>query len=1032
MLPRFFIERPVFAWVLAILLSLAGLISIAKIPVEQYPKIAPPSVAISANMPGASSETLENTVTQIIEQNLTGIDNLRYFSSSSSSDGSVNINLTFEPNINPDIAQVQVQNKVQSILPLLPGAVRDLGVSVTKSNTTFLMVAAVYLEDEAPDYSTGELSDIVNSRLKEPVSRVNGVGSVRVFGGQNSMRIWLKPERLFSYKLTPLDVTAAISAQNVSIAAGQLGGLPSQKGQQLNATITAASLLQTPDEFEQIILRSNLDGSTVLLKDVARIEVAPENYSTIIRYNKKIASGMGITLATGANALKTGKDVKEVLNKLATTLPEGMKLVYTYDTTPFIKISIMKVVHTLIEAFILVFIIIFIFLQNFRATFIPSISIPIIILGTFAVLNALGYSINTLTMFALVLAIGLLVDDSIVVVENVERIMREEGLSPIEATKKSMDQIQGALIGISMVLSAVFIPMAFFSGSAGNIYRQFSITIVTSMGLSVLVSLILAPALCISILKPNNHKPTWRGFQYFNHFLQSLQNIYIIGASSILKKIIRYIIIYLLVCLGIAFFFKRMPTSFLPNEDQGILFALLNTPPSSTLEYTLENVKQMENYLLEAESKNIEHLFTITGYSFSGVAQNTALSFIMLKDFDKRKLKDQSSFSIAGRANGFFFTLKNAMAFMIVPPPVRELGNSTGFEMQLIDESGVGRETLLNSRDQLLMEAGKSRLLMGVRPNGLNNVPQYSLNVDSTRASSYGLQIPDINRNLSIIWASSYINDYLDKGRTKKVIVQGESNARMVPEDMEKWFVRNNKGDMVSIGSFTSGSWKYGAPSLERFNGVSSYNIQGGPRPGLSSGVAIKEMQRIVSLLPKGISMAWSGLSYEEKATRGEIPFLYTISILIVFLSLAALYESWSIPFSVLFVLPFGVFGSLCASSLFRMNNDIYLQVALLTTIGLSAKNAILIVEFAKKLYEEGHDLVEANIIALKQRFRPILMTSMAFCLGVLPLAIARGASSASQNALGIAIIGGMVTATFVTPLFVPLFYILTQKKRTV
>lgn len=1026
---KFFIDRPIFAWVIAILISLIGILSLMGMPVEQYPKIAPPAVTITANLPGASAEVLENTVTQVIEQGLTGIDHLRYFSSSSSSSGSVSITLTFEQGTDPDIAQVQVQNKLQSITALLPQALKEQGINVSKGNEVTLLFFAFYSDNDNVRQET--FGDILSTVMKDSISRINGVGSVGVFAGQHAIRIWLLPHKLYSYNLTASEVSRAISAQNINVTAGQLGGLPAVSGQQLTANINAGTMYRTTDEFKNIILRTNADGSVVRLRDVASVEMGGDYYSTITRYKKRVSAGMAIRLVTGGNALEVADQVKKKVSELSKFLPEGVKVVYPYDTTPFVKISIQKVIQTLIEAFILVFLVMFLFLQNFRSTLIPTITIPVVILGTFAVLYAFGFSVNTLTMFALVLAIGLLVDDAIVVVENVERLMEEEGLSPKEASYKSMEQITGALVGIALVLSAVFVPMAFFSGSAGGIYRQFSITIVAAMTFSVIVSLVLAPSLCATLLKPNHVKKN-KLFNIFNNKLDKSRDFYTTNSGKVAKRVFRFLLIYVALIGVVMFLFSRMPTSFLPNEDQGVLFGIVSTPPGATLERTSDNVKIMENYLLEAEKNNVEHIFSVTGYGFAGMVQNSALVFIMLKDWSERKGKQNSATAIAGRAMFSLSKVKDAFMFVVSPPPIRELGNATGFEMQLLDMGGLGHSALMQARNQLLGMASQSKLLSSVRPNGFEDVPEYRLIIDYNKATSLGIAIEDITSTLSIVWGSYYVNDFLDRGRVKKVFIQGEAGSRMLPEDVNKWFVKNNKGEMVSFASFSHGEWAYSSPLLERFNGVSSINIQGTPALGISSGVAMKEMENLVAKLPQGIGFAWSGLSYEEKQAGSNTTALYILSMLIVFLSLAALYESWSVPFSVMLTIPFGIFGALVASTLTGKVNDIYFQVAILTTIGLSAKNAILIVEFAKDLYEKGYNIFEATAIATKQRFRPILMTSMAFILGVVPLALATGAGSASQNALGIAVLGGMFSSTFIAPLFVPLFYILTQRNKKV
>lgn len=1024
-MPRFFIDRPVFAWVISIIIMLMGVLSIFELPIEQYPNIAPPSVSVNASYPGASAETLENTVTQVIEQQLTGIDYLRYFTSTSDSSGNVSITLTFEPEADPDIAQVQTQNKVQAALPLLPQDVQNQGVTVTKANESFLLVVGLYSDDEK--YNEQELGDLLYSKIREPIARVEGVGNVTVFGDQHAMRIWLDPQKLLSFNMTTNDVVAAIREQNVDVSAGEFGARPAVEGQQLNATIRAQSLLENVKDFERIVLRVNTDGSQVRLRDVARVELGSQGYSRIARYKRKPAAGLAVSLATGANALDTANAVKKRVDELKSFIPESVHVIYPYDTTPFVELSIKSVVKTLLEAIVLVVLVMYLFLQNFRATLIPTITVPIVLLGTFAVLYAFGFSINVLTMFAMVLAIGLLVDDAIVVVENVERVMEEDDLEPMPATRKSMDQITGALIGIALVLSAVFVPMAFFSGSAGAIYRQFSITIVSAMALSVLVALVLAPSLCARILKkPDHNKGEKKGFfGWFNRNFNAGRDKYQKGSVYMAKRAFRFVVIYaaLVVVLGVTL--MRLPTSFLPDEDQGIMFLMMSSPAGSTAERTLESVKQIEDYVLEHEEAAVDHLFTVTGFSFAGVGQNVAFGFLGLKDWSEREGEENSSFAIAGRAVGAFSKIKDAMAYAFYPPPIRELGNASGFDMQIVDRSGHGHEALMDARNQVLGMAAQNSKLMGVRPNGLNDVPQFKLEIDQEKASALGLTMGEINETLQTAWGSAYINDFIDGGRIKRVYVQADASFRMNPEDLDLWYVRNDQDEMVPFSSFSNGSWMYGSPKLERFNGNSSVNIQGSAAPGVSSGEAMNEMKKIVAQLPDGFDLEWSGLSYEEQASGSQTTMLYFLSILVVFLSLAALYESWSIPFSVIMAVPIGVIGSVLAAMAASLSNDVYFQVAILTIIGISAKNAILIVEFAKDLYEDGHDLLEATAIAAKQRFRPIIMTSMAFILGVTPLALSSGAGSASQNAIGIAVIGGMIAATFIAIFFVPMFFVM-------
>jgi HAE1 family hydrophobic/amphiphilic exporter-1/multidrug efflux pump len=1030
----FFIERPVFAWVISICIMLGGIIAINTLPVEQYPRIAAPTINISATYPGASAEAVENSVTQVIEQALTGIDHLRYFSAGSDSNGNVTITVTFEPEANPDIAQVQVQNKLQSIMSNLPQQVQQQGIRVTKGDTGFLMVVGVYSDDARVDEYA--MNDFINSKLLDPLSRVPGVGNIQVFGQPYSMRIWLDPHRMASFNLTTAEVQRAITAQNADVSAGQLGGTPSVPGQQLNATITAQSRLKSVGDFEKIMLKVNTDGSQVRLRDVARVELGVQNYDMTTRFNGKPAAGMAITLATGANALNTATLVKEKMAALKPLLLPGVKIVFPFDTAPFVKTSIEGVVHTLIEAVILVFFVMFLFLQNFRATLIPTIAVPVVLLGTFGIMSAFGFSINTLSMFAMVLAIGLLVDDAIVVVENVERIMEEERLSPLEATRKSMKQISSALIGIALVLSAVFVPMAFFKGSTGTIYRQFSITIVSAMLLSVLVALILTPALCASLLRPvkaGGHLygagPLGRFFAWFNGMFNRNRERYVDGARAMTASVNRSLLGFMLVVVLLGIVLKRIPTSFLPDEDQGFLFVQLSTPSGATKERTLESVKKMEGYLLNQEKENIESIFSVTGFSFAGQGQNSAMGFVQLKDWAKRKKKGQDVASIAGRTMGALSSVKDAMIFAFYPPAVMELGNASGFDLQLVDRTGKGHEALMAARNQLLGMAAQNPSLSGVRPNGLEDVPQFKIDIDHEKASAFGVSIADINATLQTAWGSSYVNDFVHEGRIKKVFMQGDALYRMNPADVDIWHVRNSNGEMVPFSSFSSGRWSFGSPKLERFNGISSVNIQGAPAPGVSSGDAMAIMAKLAGKLPEGFGIEWTGLSYEERAAGQQTLLLYTLSLLFVFLCLAALYESWSVPMAVMLVVPLGVLGTVLATFLSGLSNDVYFKVGLLTTVGLTAKNAILIVEFAKTLYESGMNLQEAVLSAASQRLRPIVMTSLAFILGVTPLAFSSGAGSASQHAIGIGVIGGMLSGTVLTIFFVPLFFILVQSR---
>ncbi|WP_286269151.1 efflux RND transporter permease subunit [Thalassotalea hakodatensis] len=1027
---RFFIDRPIFAWVLAIVVMLAGILAIKSLPIAQYPSIAPPAISIQAIYPGASARTLEDTVTQVIEQKMKGLDGLLYMSSTSESNGAATLTLTFDADTDPDIAQVQVQNKLSLATPLLPEEVQRQGVTVAKSARNFLMVLGFVSKDGS--MNNIDIGDYVASNVQDIISRVNGVGEVQLFGSQYAMRIWLKPEMLHKYQLTPGDISAAIQAQNAQVSAGQLGALPAVSGQQLNATVTAQSRLQTPEQFRDIFVKTNTDGSVVRLSDVATVELGGENYGVVARFNGNPATGLGIKLASGANALDTAQGVKDALNELAPFFPEGLESVIPYDTTPFVSLSIEKVVSTLIEAVVLVFLVMYLFLQNFRATLIPTIAVPVVLLGTFAILQVFGYSINTLTMFAMVLAIGLLVDDAIVVVENVERVMTEEKLSPLEATRKSMDEIKGALVGIAMVLSAVFIPMAFFAGSTGVIYRQFSITLVTAMSLSVLVALILTPALCATMLKPshvhNNSSLIGRFFTGFNRGFDKTNH----GAQGFVSRMIkqskRYLLCYGLIVGGMIYIFSQLPSAFLPNEDQGILFNQVSLPAGATTEQTLAVVEKMERHFLEDQSEAVNSIFSVAGFSFAGSGQNAAIGFVNLKHWDERQRPDLSVGAVAGKAMGYFSTIKEAFVFAFPPPAVVELGTANGFTLFLQDRVGLGHEKLLDARNMLLGMAAKSPILAGVRPNGLEDKPELQLDIDLAKAEALGVKQADINNTLSTAWGGRYVNDFIDRGRVKKVYLQGVAEARIVPEDINQWYVRNDEGKMVPFTAIARSYWTYGSPRLERYNGLSAMEIQGSAAPGYSTGQAMDEMERLVEQLPPGIAFEWTGISYEERLSGGQAPLLYALSLLVVFLCLAALYESWSVPAAVMLIVPLGVFGAAVAAFTANLSNDIYLQVGLLTTIGLASKNAILIVEFAIHKMNEGMPLVEAAINAVRLRLRPILMTSMAFICGVLPLAIASSAGSGAQNALGISVIGGTLASSILVVIFVPMFFVLVRR----
>ncbi|WP_439844657.1 efflux RND transporter permease subunit [Aeromonas veronii] len=1026
---RFFIDRPIFAWVIALVIMLAGSLAITKLPVAQYPSIAPPAVGISASYPGASAKTVEDSVTQIIEQNMTGLDHLLYMSSQSDSAGRVSVTLTFQPGTDPDIAQVQVQNKLQQAMSLLPQEVQQQGIRVQKTSSSFLMVAAFISSDGS--MNNDDLADYVVSNIKEPLSRLDGVGDITLFGSQYSMRVWLDPNKLNRVQMTPGDVQAAIKAQNAQVAFGKLGGTPSVEDQQFTATIMGQTRLSTVEQFNDILLRVNQDGSKVRLKDVARVELAGESYDADALYNGQSTAAVAIKLATGANALDTAEKVRAKLNELSDYFPANMEIVYPYDTTPFVKISIEEVVQTLIEAIFLVFCVMYLFLQNFRATLIPTIAVPVVLLGTFGVMAAFGFSINTLTMFGMVLAIGLLVDDAIVVVENVERLMSEEDLSPLEATRKSMTQITGALVGIALVLSAVFVPMAFFGGSTGAIYRQFSLTIVSAMVLSVLVALILTPALCATLLKPMKHGEfgAKRGFfGWFNRAFDAGTNRYQSGVRKVIKQGVRYSLIYGAMLAVLAVLFMRMPTSFLPEEDQGVIMSMVQLPVGATKQRTEVVLADMRDYFLKNEKDNVDSVLTVSGFSFAGSGQNAGMAFIKLKDWSERKSPDRSANAIIGRAMGYLFSIKEAQVFAFNLPPIPELGTATGFDFFLQDRGGIGHDKLMAARNQLLGMAAQDPTLVRVRPNGMEDTPQLDIKIDYEKALAQGLSIADINNTLATAWGSSYVNDFVDRGRIKKVYMQADAPFRMNPEDLKLWYVRNSAGQMVPFSAFASTEWSFGSPRLERYNGVPAMEIVGEAAPGKSTGDAMAAIEQMVKQLPEGVGIEWTGLSFQERQAGSQAPALYAISLLVVFLCLAALYESWSIPFSVMLVVPLGVLGAIVAATLRGLENDVYFQVGLLTTIGLSAKNAILIVEFAKELYDKGMSLGEAVVEAARLRLRPILMTSLAFILGVLPLVISSGAGASSRNAIGTGVMGGMISATVLAIFFVPLFFVLVMR----
>lgn len=1023
----FFINRPIFAWVIAIVIMLGGLLALTSLPISQYPQIAPTTVNISATYPGADAQTVENSVTKVIEQGMTGIDNLDYMTATSTSTGSASITLTFTTAADPDTAQVQTQNKLQLVQSQLPQVVQSNGITVSKSSTGFLMVIG-FVSTDGKMNST-DLADYVDATVNDTLKRVEGVGSTQLFGSGYAMRIWLDPDQLAKYALMPSDVATAIEAQNTQVSAGQLGGLPARKGQQLNATVTAKSRLQTAEQFRNIILKSQTDGSLVRLNDVATVELGAESYTTQANYNGKPAAGVAVNLATGANAINTAEAVRSTIARLSSTFPQGVEVVYPYDTSPFVRLSIEEVVKTLAEAIVLVFLVMFIFLQNLRATIIPTIAVPVVLLGTFGVLSLFGYSVNTLTMFAMVLAIGLLVDDAIVVVENVERVIQEEGLPPKEATRKSMHEITGALIGIATVLSAVFVPMAFFGGSTGIIYRQFSVTIVSAMVLSVLVALVLTPALCATILRPPKDHATQTGpFGWFNRVFDRGTLAYRDGSHGIINRSWRFLAVFLAIVVAVGWMFARLPSSFLPEEDQGILITSVSLPVGATQDRTERVLAEVTDHYLNQEKDVVDGVFTASGFGFGGAGQNVGIAFVRLKDFDLRKSPASAAQAIAGRAMGAFSKIRDAQVFALAPPAIQGFGNTNGFDFYLQDVNGAGHDALIQTRNQLLNLAGQNKLLANTRPNGQEDQPQFSVDIDQEKASALGVSLADINNTLSTAWGSDYVNDFIDRGRVKPVYLQSDPNFRMQPEDLDKWQVRNASGAMVPFSAFASSHWTFGSPRLERYNGSAAVEIQGAAATGISSGAAMDEIDKLVAQLPAGYSHEWTGLSHQEKLSGNQALSLYAISALVVFLCLAALYESWSIPFAVMLSVPIGIFGALLAASLFGQSNDVYFKVGLLTTIGLAAKNAILIVEFAIERQTAGMGLVEATLEAARQRLRPILMTSLAFILGVLPLAIASGAGSGAQNSVGIGVMGGMIAATVIGVFLVPLLFVTVRR----
>jgi len=1036
---RYFIDRPIFAWVIAIILMLAGGLALRSLPIAQFPEIAPPAVAITAIYPGADAETLENTTTQIIEQQLKGIDNLRYFTSASASAGVLTITLTFEQGTDPDVAQVQVQNKLQQATPLLPQEVQQQGIRVAKATQNFLIIIGLYSADGSHD--DVDLGDMVASRIQDPLSRVTGVGDIQLFGSQYAMRVWMDPTKLNGFNLSTAQVVAAIQAQNAQVSAGQIGARPSGPEQMLNATVSVQSRLNTPEQFAKIRLKTNPDGSVVRLGDVARVEIGAEDYTFAAKYNGRPASGLGVKLSPGANALDTVEAVKAEMATIGKGLPADVKVVYPYDTTPFVRLSVEQVVETLFEAVVLVFLVMFLFLQNWRATIIPTIAVPVVLVGTFAVLSLAGYSINTLTLFGMVLAIGLLVDDAIVVVENVERLITEEGLSPKEAARKSMDEITGALVGIGAVLIAVFLPMAFFGGSTGVIYRQFSITIVSAMALSVLVALVLTPALCATILKPHKRaseeehhesknpvaRVFGRFFAWFNRTFERGTDKYQGGVRFVAGHWKRSLLVYLLIAGVMGLMFYRLPSGFLPDEDQGILITAVQGPTGATIGRTEKALDMVTDHFLKQEGANVRGIYTLAGFGFQGQGQNTGLAFIALKPWEERGGAENKAAAIVGRAFGPFMGFGDALIFPLVPPAVTELGNATGFDMQLLDTGGKGHAALVQARNMLLGMAAQDPRLAQVRPQTLEDAPQLHVEVDQDKAQALGIDLSEINNTVSTAWGGRYVNDFIDRGRVKRVYVQADARFRHAPEDLDDLFVRTAGGTMAPFSAFSTLEWRQGPMLLNRFNSVPSQNILGQAAPGYSSGDALKAMTELHAKLPPGTGFAWQGLSYEEQLSGGQAPLVYAMSLLIVFLCLAALYESWSIPVAVMLVVPLGVVGALAAATLTGLNNDIYLQVGLITTIGVSAKNAILIVEFAEERMRDGKNAFDAAVEAARLRLRPILMTSLAFIFGVLPLALSNGAGAGGQNAIGRAVVGGMLSATVLAIFFVPMFFVVVS-----
>ena len=1029
---RFFLERPVFAWVIAIAMMLAGGLAIVKLPISQYPPIAPPSISISAVYPGASARTVEDSVVQIIEQKMTGLDRMLYMDSTSDSSGSAAVTLTFAPGTDPDIAWAKVQNKLQLAMPALPDVVQQTGVTVSKSTRNYLLIAGVASEDGKLD--NADLMDYTVSKIESVIGRVPGVGEVQVFGTAYSMRVWLDPDKLTKYGMTSDDVVLALRAYNVEVSAGQLGGAPAVPGQRLNASMLVQSLLKTPEEFAAVPLRTNPDGSVVKVKDVGRTELGTEIPDLKFKFNGKPAGVFAVRQEAGANALETADRVKAKMIELSRYFPPGMKAIFIYDTTPFVKVAIDEVFKTLLEAIALVFLVMFLFLGNFRATLIPTVAVPVVLLGTFGVLGLLGYSINMLTMFAMVLAIGLLVDDAIVVVENVERIMSEEGLSPLEATRKSMDQITSALVGIGLVLSAVFGPMIFFPGSTGVIYRQFSVTVIASMLLSVLVALILTPVLCAALLKPvqKGHEAAESGFGplrpfflWFDRSFFRVRDLYVTWIGHIVGRAARYAVVFVLIVAGMAFLYRRMPTGYLPEEDQGTLMAMVQLPVGSTLEQTEAVMGEVERHFLVDQKDAVKSCGAISGLGFGGRGQNMGMVFVQLKDWKLRDRPGLRAKDVAGKAMRALYSQRGAVIFAFPPPPVSELGIATGFDLMVQDRGSLGHEGLSKAIDQLLGLAAKDARLSRVRLNGMTDVPQYNVDIDWEKAGTLGVPVSSVQSYISAAFGSAYVGNFVHGGRVKRVYAQADAPFRMLPEDLKRLYVRNRQNGLVPLSAVASGRWNYGSPRLERFNAFPAMNIQGEPAPGKSSGEAMNAMEELIKKLPSDVGFEWTGLSYQQRMSESQAGLLYTASILVIFLVLAALYESWTVPISIVLALPLGVIGGVIATSTRGMSNDVYFQIGLLTVLGLTTKNAILIVQFATANRAKGMGLVEATLEAAKTRLRPIVMTSMAFGFGVLPLALASGAGAGAQMAIGTSVLGGMLSGTFLAVLLIPLLYVL-------